>query len=126
MHKFAKYLLIGLLNSGLCLTIMYLSARMGMDYLSYTALGYLIAIGFSFFLNRFYTFQVKHAVYRQLTLFVIISVANLGLVELIEYTLVESFLFNKLFAVFCGMSWYAITGFFMNHWLVYRPYSEHI
>lgn len=118
--KFLCYLLIGVGNTLVCLMVMYLGASLGLNYLKYTVLGYLVAITFSFFMNLHYTFKVEGQILRRLSLFFIVNLVNLLLVELIEYTLIESFSINHLIAIFCGMSWYIFAGFILNSSLVYR------
>jgi putative flippase GtrA len=100
--------------------MMYLGARIGLTYLKYTVLGYLVAILFSFFMNLRYTFKVRGQMLKRLVTFFLISLINLSLVELIEFTLIESLSINKLSAILCGMSWYLLTGFILNNTLVYR------
>jgi putative flippase GtrA len=120
IDKLSSYLIIGMMNTVICLLVMYLGSNFGLDYLYYTAMGYLIGIILSFFLNLHFTFQVKGKLFKRLFLFVIISFFNLLLVELIEYTLIESFNWNRFLAIFCGMAWYVITGFILNNFWVYR------
>ena len=120
INKLSCYLGVGLINTLICFTVMYLGALSGLNYLQYTALGYVIAIFFSFFMNLRYTFQVQGHLAKRLAWFLVISVSNLLFVELIEYTLIELVVLNKLIAIFCGMSCYVILGFLFNNFLVYR------
>jgi putative flippase GtrA len=99
---------------------MYLGAKFGLTYLKYTILAYLIAILFSFFMNLRYTFKVRGQMLKRLVTFFLISLTNLVFVELIEFTLIESFSVNQLAAILSGMSWYLLTGFILNNRLVYQ------
>ena len=119
-YKFARYMIVGGVNTLICFTIMYLGALMGLGYLTYTALGYLVGIVLSFFMNLHFTFRVHGQIYKRLMLFFSINVTNLLVVELIEYVLIESFLVNNVIAILCGMIWYVTTGFLMNNYLVYQ------
>lgn len=120
INPFRSYLIVGIMNTLLCLMIMYCGARLGLNYLAYTGLGYVIAILFSFFMNLRYTFRVEGHTLRRLFLFLCINVVNLLLVELIEHVLIETVALNKLAAIFIGMSWYIFSGFVLNSVLVYR------
>ena len=118
--KFVCYLLIGACNTLVCLLVMYLGASFSLNYLEYTVLGYLVAIVFSFFMNLHYTFRVEGQTLKRLALFFLVNLTNLVIVELIEYTLIESYAIHHLIAIFCGMSWYILAGFILSNSLVYR------
>lgn len=119
-NQFFCYLLIGASNTAICLVLMYVGARLGLGYLEYTVLGYLVTIVFSFFMNLHFTFKVEGELLKRFSLYFLVSFINLMLVELIEFTLIESYDANHLFAIFCGMSWYLLAGFTLNNMLVYR------
>ena len=119
INIFIRYVVVGAGNTILCVTLMYIGAISGLHYLVYTALGYITSIFFSFFMNLYFTFKVKGQIITRLGKFVIYNMLNLCLVEVIEYILIESFAMQQFFAVLCGMSWYMITGFFINRYIVY-------
>jgi putative flippase GtrA len=119
-----SYLIVGLMNTTICFMAMYLGALSGLDYLSYTALGYIIAILFSFFMNLRYTFRVKGDTLKRLVLFIGFNLINLLFVEIIEHVLIESFALNKILAILCGMGWYIVVGFLLNSFFVYRKTLE--
>ena len=119
-YKFARYLLVGAMNTLLTLCLMFIGAVAGFSYLYYTAFAYLIGITCSFFMNLRFTFRVQGQIKRRLFLFFLINLGNLFIVECIEYTLIEKFSMVQPLAIFCGMIWYAVTGYFMNNWLVYH------
>jgi|GEM_PF-6483847 len=124
ISRFSSYLVIGLVNTSLCLLLMYLGHLGGLNYLFYTAFGYSFTILFSFFLNLRYTFQVEGMLLRRMALFIGIGLVNLLLVEYIEYTLIERFDCNKVFAIMCGMAWNLGAGFLASNFLVYRRRLE--
>ena len=93
---------------------------MGFHYLAYTAIGYLVAIIYSFFMNLHFTFRVEGRIIKRLSLFFIINLSNLGIVEIIEYVMIDIFYINRLLSIIAAMSWYVITGFLMNNYLVYN------
>ncbi len=119
-YKFARYLFVGATNTLLCMTVMYLGAVMGLGYLTYTAMGYLIGIISSFFMNLHFTFRVEGQIAKRLILFFAINFTNLLIVELIEYVLIDYLLMKHLPAILSGMLWYMSTGYLMNNFLVYR------
>lgn len=121
IDRFSSYLAVGLLNTLICFLLMYLGHVCGLNYLYYTALGYLLTIVLSFFMNLRYTFPVEGMLLKRVFLFTSIALVNLFLVECIEYTLIETFHYNKLFAILCGMSWNVVAGFLASNCLVYRP-----
>ena len=119
-YKLARYMVVGATNTVICSAIMYGSAKLGFGYLSYTAIGYLIGIMLSFFMNLRFTFRVQGHIMKRLILYFSINLTNLLLVEVIEYVLIEVYSAKQLVAIMCGMTWYMITGYLMNNYWVYR------
>lgn len=119
-YTFVRYILVGLTNSSVCFTTMYISYLLGFHYLTYTAIGYLVAIFYSFFMNLRFTFRVEGKILQRLSLFFIINLSNLGIVEIIEYVMIDIFHINRLLSILTAMTWYVITGFLMNNYLVYK------
>jgi len=118
-YTFVRYLLVGMTNTTVCFSVMYLCALAGLDYLMYTAVGYLVAILYSFFMNLRFTFKVEGQILKRLSMFFCINLTNLGIVEVIEYEMIDLLHMNRLFSILCAMSWYVITGFLINRYLVY-------
>jgi len=119
-YTFIRYMLVGLTNTTVCFVSMYISYLLGFHYLEYTAIGYLVAIIYSFFMNLHFTFRVEGKVLQRLSLFFMINLSNLGIVEIIEYILIDIFHINRLLSIITAMTWYVITGFLMNNYLVYK------
>lgn len=119
-YTFVRYMLVGLTNTTVCFTSMYISSLFGFHYLTYTAIGYLVAIIYSFFMNLHFTFRVEGKILQRLSLFFIINLSNLGIVEIIEYIMIDIFYINRLLSILTAMTWYVITGFLMNNYLVYK------
>jgi putative flippase GtrA len=120
LHKFKRYLLVGGFNTLLSFLIMYIGSLFGINYLVYTAMGYLTTIVLSFFMNLRYTFKVRDRTMHRLLGFITVSLTNLAVVECIEYQLVETLLVQKQIAIIAGMSWYVAVGFLVNNYIVYR------
>jgi putative flippase GtrA len=118
-YTFVRYLLVGCTNTTVCFLAMYISSLFGFHYLTYTAIGYLVAIFYSFFMNLHFTFKVEGQIFKRLTLFFVINLSNLGVVEIIEYIMIDKLYMNRLFSILCAMTWYVVTGFLINNYLVY-------
>ena len=119
-YTLVRYLLVGLTNTTVCFLVMYIGSLFGMHYLLYTAMGYFVAILYSFFMNLHFTFRVEGMILKRLLMFFVINLSNLGMVEIIEYILIDNLMWNRIFSILCAMSWYVITGFLINNYLVYR------
>ena len=117
---FIRYVMVGCTNTAVCLVSMYTAYLMGFHYSAYTAIGYLVAIIYSFFMNLHFTFRVEGRIIKRLSLFFMINLSNLGIVEIIEYVMIDIFYINRLLSIITAMSWYVITGFLMNNYLVYK------
>ncbi len=121
MKQFFRFISVGVFNFLLCISLMALLHRLGVNYILYTAIGYGAAICASFFLNLKFTFAVDGKIKKRLIAFVTISLMNLLIVELIEIVMIETLSFKHLIAILTGMSWYTLSGFFLNKYFVYSP-----
>ncbi len=119
-YTFARYMMVGVSNSTVCFSVMYLGALLKLHYLSYTALGYFVAIFFSFFMNLRFTFRVEGDVLKRLIMFFFVSITNLAIVEVIEFVMIDKGGFNRMFSILTGMSWYVAAGFLVNRYLIYK------
>ncbi len=118
--RIVRYLMVGLTNMTVCLFFMYIGALAGLHYLEYTVLGYFVSILYSFYMNLRFTFRVSGNITKRLILFFVINFSNLGLVEVIEYVMIDVFHYNHLLSIICAMLWYSVAGFAMNTFWVYR------
>jgi putative flippase GtrA len=120
MHKLMIYLFIGVLNTILCFVVMGIGDWLGFHYSTYTAVGYIISMFFSFFMNLWFTFKVQGLIFKRLMIFLVINGINLILVEWIQYTLIERFHWADWPAIIFAMVVYIIIGYIMNQYIVYR------
>ncbi len=118
--RIVRYGMVGLSNMSVCFIVMYLGALAGLHYLQYTVLGYSISIVYSFYMNLRFTFRVSGNITRRLLLFFLVNFTNLGLVEVIEYVMIDVWKINHLFSIICAMVWYSLTGFICSMLFVYR------
>lgn len=118
--RFVRYLMVGFTNMTVCFSFMYLGALSGLHYLQYTFLGYLVSILYSFYMNLRFTFRVSGNITKRLMLFFLINFTNFGMVEVIEYLMIDKFHLNHMFSIICAMLWYSLVGFTINTFWVYR------
>jgi len=119
MIKFLRYCGIGFINLFVCLGVMVAFEALGAHYVLYTFLGYAVAFLVSFALNFRYTFGVSDQKSRRFMRFMIINPLNLLMVEIIQIILIEKLKVVEPLAVFIGMSYYTLTGFFLNQRYVF-------
>lgn len=119
-----RYLMVGLTNTTVCFGTMSIFALLGFHYLTYTAIGYIVAILYSFFMNLHFTFRVEGQILKRLSLFFCINFTNLGIVEVIEYILIDKLHWNHFLSILLAMGWYVVSGFLINNYLVYRRKSH--
>ncbi|HHT95049.1 MAG TPA: GtrA family protein [Clostridia bacterium] len=116
-----KYGIVGIVNTGLTTGIFFLLSHLGLKYYVYTVIGYIVGILTSFFLNRKYTFKKDNEnITRQIILFFVISACLLGLVQLIQYLLIDVLSLKEWLGVGIGMVFYTVTGFLLNRNVVFK------
>lgn len=120
VDKFQRYLIVGVFNTLLCFFVMFLGAKIGLHYLIYTALAYIVAMTASFFINLHFTFLVKGFLLYRIGMFFLFNLFNLIIVEVIEFQLIEKFAVPAVLAVLAGMVFYVISGFLLNNFVTYR------
>ena len=122
--RFFKYCNVGVINTAVTAIIMAGLGALGVHYLIYTAVGYGVGICVSFFLNFRFTFAASGKVKQRFIRFLVINLANLGVVELLQIFLIEFIHLDKLPAAVIGMIWYVIFGFFMNQKFVFHKVEQ--
>lgn len=126
-YRFIKYGLVGVLNTAVCVTTMYACRTLGLGYQLYTLVGYTVAIIFSFFMNKQFTFNYKagnkRAVIIRMVRFVSISVSLLLLVQLLQWLFIEQMLFPEIPGIGIPMVFYTAVGFVLNRFWVFTERS---
>lgn len=117
--KFIKYGAIGSFNTSVTIFLMVLLAHIGFNYVTYTAIAYIIAFIVGFTLHFHFTFHVVDFFFKRLQFFLFISIINLCLVELLQILMIDWFKLSTVFAVTLGMGIYASLGFYLNYRFVY-------
>lgn len=122
--KMLKYGLVGLLNTTIFIIVAYISRKIGLNYVLYTLIGYSVAILFSFFMNKKYTFNNKIKDFKVIfTKFLAVTFSLLAGVQVIQFLLIDVFELNELYGVFLGMVFYTGLGFILNRFFVFKNNS---
>jgi len=122
-NQFARFLLVGVLNTCLGYTIIFSSMYLlGLSPILSNALGYLIALLISFILNRTFTFKSRgrssSELLRFLAVFAVAYCVNLAvLYELLN----SSFTHEAVSQIIAGVV-YVVLSYVMNKFLVFRPW----
>ena len=121
MKTFGRYLLVGLLNTGLGYAIIFgCMYGLGLSPVLSNALGYGLGMSISYFLNRSFTFRAKHTDGTTVAKFVAVNggayLANLGMLLFLIGTLGVH---EGLAQVLAG-GVYVVTSFLINKHYVFR------
>lgn len=120
-----RYGLVGLMNTGVFTLFAWLLKNMGLHYTAYTAIAYCIAILFSFLMNTLFTFRKKATSFFFLfSRFLLAALSLAGLVQLIQFFVIELLEQDELIGVIVGMVFYTGTGYVINRIWVFRGVGE--
>ena len=120
-----RYGLVGLMNTGVFALFAWLLRNMGLHYAAYTAIAYCIAILFSFLMNKLFTFRKKDTSFFFLfSRFLLAALSLAGLVQLIQFFVIEVLGWAELIGVIGGMVFYTGTGYVINRIWVFRGVGE--
>ncbi|OHD63339.1 MAG: hypothetical protein A2176_00045 [Spirochaetes bacterium RBG_13_51_14] len=121
--KLIKYGFVGVLNTLVCIATMYVFRTIGLEYQSYTLIGYIVAIIFSFFMNKQFTFNYKaddkRAVIIRMIRFISVSISLLLLVQLLEWFFIAKMMLSEIPGVGIPMVIYTLIGFLLNRFWVF-------
>lgn len=120
-----RYGLVGLMNTGVFALSAWLLRNMGLHYTAYTAIAYCIAILFSFLMNKLFTFRKKDTSFFFLfSRFLLAALSLAGLVQLIQFFVIEVLGWAELIGVIGGMVFYTGTGYVINRIWVFKGVGE--
>lgn len=109
--QFAKYVLVGLLNSTIGLVLIYVGMMLGLSDVLANAVGYLVGFGVSFMLNSKWTFQQARTTSSTFSRFLLVTgvayVGNLCVMLLVRDGLHIDHRLAQLF----GVAVYTLIGF---------------
>ena len=120
-YTMVRYSLVGIINTAVFLSSVFLLRLTGISYPVYTGLGYAIAIGVSFVLNLTFTFSSlpgKTAV--RVFKFLAVALFLLLLAEALQVCLIEIAGVPELAGVLSGMILYTATGYVLNRFIVFN------
>jgi putative flippase GtrA len=116
-----KYGFVGISNTIVFTASVYLLSLTDMDYMYFTAIGYIIAISYSFTMNLTFTFRrFPGAVLPRAVKFVVTAVSLMLVAEAIQYVLIERVGMRELYGIVLGMITYTAFGFTINRFWVFR------
>ena len=125
LWTFTKYAFVGGINTVVGSLTMIIFAYVGLHYVIYTLLGYLVAFVSSYTLNGLFTFKTNRLSSQQLLLFVILNGVLLAFVESIQILMIGYFGVRELVGVLAGMGSYTILGFLLNRRYVFKVPKGH-
>ena len=114
IRQILSYIGVGMTNALVTGITMVLLKAMNCHYVLYTVAGYSLGFINSFLLNGYFTFRRSKLKSSLFTRFLIINVSLLGLVQLIQITLIEGINAPEIPSVVFGMIIYTGIGFFLN------------
>lgn len=119
-HSFFRYACVGVINTLICVSVMYLVSLVYSHYMIYTAAGYIVAIIASFIMNYYFTFSVRGQVQQRMIKFMIIALLNLGFVEFMQWCFIEGIGWPILPSIiFCAIL-YTVLGYILNRRYVFN------
>ncbi|MFA7673505.1 MAG: GtrA family protein [Clostridia bacterium] len=121
LFQMLRYGLVGIVNTCITTGIFILLKHLGVEYLVYTIIGYGVGICISFCLNRKFTFKKENEnATKQILLFFTVCLSLMGIVELIQYLLIDIWLMKEWLGVGIGMVFYTCTGYVLNRNIVFK------
>jgi putative flippase GtrA len=119
-----KYGLVGVANTAVFSLVTYLVSLTGVHYSIYTALGYIVAILFSFYMNNRFTFKgTKGDVKVMLAKFLGVTLSLMLLVQVIQYVFIDVIGTMEIIGIIVGMLFYTGTGYLLNRNFVFKNKS---
>ncbi len=116
-----KYGIVGVLNTIIFTAGIFILSRTGLHYIYYTAIGYVIAITFSFTMNMKFTFsRFEGRILPRAVKFLLTALTLMLAAEGVQYYLIEFRELNELTGIVAGMIFYTGTGFLINRLWVFR------
>jgi putative flippase GtrA len=116
-----KYGSVGVMNTAVFSGITYLVSLTGVHYSIYTAIGYIISILFSFYMNNRFTFRENGGeIKRLLFKFLCVTVSLMLIVQLIQYIFIDVIGTMEIIGIIAGMLFYTVTGYLLNRNFVFR------
>ncbi len=121
LYTMLRYGAVGLVNTGVTATVIFLLKLTGIHYSLYTLAGYAVGIAVSFLLNRRFTFKKYDSkAGKQLLKFLSVTISLLLFTQLLQYLLIDIAGTNETIGVIIGMVFYTGTGYILNRLFVFK------
>lgn len=122
MITFAKYISVGLLNTGLTMCIIIIMTNSGCGLYISNITGYVLGIICSYILNSFFTFKSKPNNANAIRFVIVVIISYLiNLTAL--YISADILLFGHIISQLIGMVTYTISGFILNSKFTFRQHK---
>lgn len=116
-----KYGFVGVLNTLVFTSLVFILSRTGLHYSIYTAISYTIAILFSFVVNMKFTFsKFPGKILPRAVKFISLSLSLMLIVQVIQYLIIDVVLWPELAGILTGMVFYTGTGYILNRLWVFK------
>ena len=127
MRQFIRFCIVGFSTTAVDFSIYLVLTRVAkLQYLLANLIAVLIAIIWSYYWNRRYTFKSKEkALKLQFSKFFVVSTIGLGLNELILFLLVN-FGLNDIFAKMCAVGIVLFWNFFINKFWTFKDVNNQL
>ena len=121
MITMIKYGSVGVMNTAVFSGITYLVSLTGVHYSIYTAVGYVVSILFSFFMNNRFTFKENGGdIKRLLAKFLVVTLSLMLMVQLIQYLFIDVMGTKEIIGIIAGMLFYTVSGYILNRNFVFK------
>lgn len=117
LRRFIKFSLVGVVNTVIDFLIFFIAINVaGLHYLFANIISWFVAVGVSFFLNKFWTFKSVgvNSTASQYARFTAVSLVALGLSLLLLYVFVEIMSLHELVGKILTIGIVVFWNFFMN------------
>lgn len=114
LTQLLTFALVGVANTAFCGALIWLFTHAALHHIPTTALSYGAAICLSFALNRKLTFKNPTKAKTRLIRFFAVCLTLMGVVQLIQITMIDIMGTEKLPAFLTGMMVYTLLGFLIH------------
>lgn len=118
--KFIKFIIVGIINTFINISIMHLLLLLNIYYLIASACGFILGLLSGFFLNFIWTFQQKSKFYEKLSKYFYINLSSLAFTLLIVFASKEVFALHPIFAQFLAITMTTIINYYLISRYVFK------
>ena len=126
VFQFGKFLVVGCLNTGLSLAVIFLLQNgLGVKYTLANLIGYTAGVINSFFWNKLWVFQQKKGDFmRETVLFLLVFALCYGLQFISLRVLVEKLAVPATWAQLAAMGVYTVANYLLNRCITFKKPSS--